>query len=69
MYDMKLISPTTAEKVLKATPKRWPKVLPLITQGDGKPSVAPLSDARPALEVKPVESEFEAIAETAEDLV
>jgi hypothetical protein len=69
MYDMSVISPTTAEKLLKSAPKRWAKVLPLIKQGEGKPSVAPLSDARPALEVKPVESEFEAIAETAEDLV
>jgi hypothetical protein len=69
MYDMSVISPTTAEKLLKSAPKRWAKVLPLIKQGEGKPSVAPLSDARPALEVKPLESEFEAIAETAEDLV
>jgi hypothetical protein len=69
MYDLKLISPTSAEKLLKAAPKRWAKVTPLIKQGEGKPSVAPVSDTRPALEVKPIESEFTAIADTAEDLV
>jgi hypothetical protein len=63
MYDLKLISPTTAEKILKDSPKRWKKVLPLIARSDGKPSVAPVSDKRPALEIKPVESEFTVIAE------
>ena len=67
MYDLKLISPTSAEKLLKAQPKRWSKVAPLITQADGKPSVAPVSDKRPALEIQ-IESEF-AVIEGAEDLV
>lgn len=65
MYDFKLISPTTAEKLLADSPKRWNKVLPLIGQSEGKPSVAPVGDKRPALEIKPVADEFEAI----EDLV
>lgn len=69
MYEEKLISPTSAEKILKASPKRWNRIAPLITQSDGKPSVAPVSDKRPALEVKPVEAEFTAITEGAEDLV
>jgi hypothetical protein len=69
MYDMSVISPTKAEKILKGTPKRWAKVLPLIKQSDGKPSVAPVSDSRPSLEIKPVEAEFTPITETAEDLV
>jgi hypothetical protein len=69
MYEMSVISPTTAEKLLKPTPKRWAKLQPLIKQGDGKPSVAPVSDPRAAFEVKPIESEFSAIAEGAEDLV
>lgn len=59
MYDMKVISPTSAEKVLAESPKRWAKAQELITRADGKPSVAPLSDKRPALEVKPVADEFE----------
>jgi hypothetical protein len=50
MYDFKLISPTTAEKVLKeANPRKWTKLQPLIGRSDGKPSVAPASDKRPAL--------------------
>ena len=52
MYDLKLISPTTAEKLAKAGdigPRQWPKVQALITQSEGKPSVAPESDKRPAL--------------------
>jgi hypothetical protein len=70
MFEMTVISPTTAEKLLKPTPKRWAKLQPLIKQGDGKPSVAPVSDPRAAFEVKPIESEFSAIAdESAEDLV
>jgi hypothetical protein len=71
MYEFKVISPTTAETVLKASPKRWAKVVKLITQSDGKPSVAPISDKRASLEIKPVESEFTVITEPqgAEDLV
>lgn len=51
MYDLKLISPTTAEKRLKSTPRRWGKVAEIITQPPGKPSVAPATDKRPALNV------------------
>jgi hypothetical protein len=65
MYDFKLISPTTAEKLLKESPKRWNRVLPLITQSEGKPSVAPESDKRPALVITPTENDFDNIeAET-----
>lgn len=63
MYEHTLISPTTAEKLLKASPKRWARVAPLISQGEGKPSVAPVSDKRPALEVKAIETEFTVITE------
>lgn len=58
MYDFKLISPTTAEKLLKDTPKRWNRLSEIITQSEGKPSVAPESDKRPSLEIKPVEDDF-----------
>jgi hypothetical protein len=54
MYDFSLISPTTAEKLAKSGaigPRQWPKVETLITQSPGKPSVAPESDKRPALDV------------------
>lgn len=52
-YDLKLISPTKAEKILGEQPKRWAQLEKLITQSDGKPSVAPESDKRPAISVAP----------------
>lgn len=66
MYEFKLISPTTAEKLLKDTPKRWNRVTPFITQSEGKPSVAPESDKRPALVIAPVEDDFTVVAEAAD---
>lgn len=78
MYDFKLISPTTAEKVLKeANPRKWNKLQPLIGRSDGKPSVAPASDKRPALsmaiaeqfEELPAEVEQLAVEDNFDDLV
>lgn len=63
MYSMKVISPTQAEKLLKDNPRRWSSLQELITQRDGSPSVAPMSDKRPALEVKPVADEFEVVGD------
>jgi hypothetical protein len=63
MYDYSLISPTTAEKLLKPAPKRWMRVQSLITRSDGMPSVAPLDDKRPALVIKPVADGFEDISQ------
>ena len=40
-YNLKLISPTQAEKILGEQPKRWAQLEKLITQSEGKPSVAP----------------------------
>lgn len=69
MYTFKLISPTTAEKVLaEASPKRWAKAQALISRSDGKPSVAPASDKRPALVIAPTEDDFD-VVDSAEDLV
>ncbi len=78
MYDLVLISPTSAEKLApkydKAGkvippkegapapvigPRQWPKLKELITQAEGKPHVAPVSDPREALTVKPIADEFE----------
>jgi hypothetical protein len=70
MYDLSLISPTSAEKLHKAGtigPRQWPKLQTLITQGEGKPSVAPESDKRPALVIQATVEEF--ADETVEDLV
>ena len=66
MYEMKVISPTTAEKLAKAETigkRQWPKLQVLITQSDGKPHVAPVSDPRPALDIKPVAEDFENVAD------
>lgn len=62
MYDLSLISPTTAEKLVKAEtigPRQWKKAEALITRAAGKPSVAPVSDKRPALEIAPIDDAFE----------
>lgn len=70
MYDYSVISPTSAEKLAKADiigKRQWPKLQALITQSDGKPSVAPESDKRPALVATPPVDDF--TDETAEGLV
>ncbi|MBC8950226.1 DUF2800 domain-containing protein [Xenorhabdus sp. TS4] len=55
MYSQKLISPTQAEKLLKKdSPRRWAKLEPLIVRADGKPTVVPESDPRPALDINPI---------------
>lgn len=72
MYDFKLISPTTAEKLAKAEvigKRQWPKLQALITQADGGLSVAPESDKRPAVVITPVEDDFADVSNTADDLV
>lgn len=74
MYDFKLISPTAAETLLKVSnPRKWAKVEKLYAQADGKPSVAPASDKRPALNIA-VADAFDVLPEEAmvdnfEDLV
>lgn len=69
MYSLKLITPTAAEKLAKAKtigPRQWPKLQALITQADGKPHVAPDSDPRPALDLKPAADDF--VVESLDDL-
>lgn len=68
MYDIKIISPTTAEKLFKESPRKWDRVRGLITQAQGKPSVAPEDDPRPALVIAP-EADFEDLTQPATDLV
>lgn len=61
MYDYKLASPTSIEKLAKVDeigPRQWTKIQALITQSDGQPSVAPVSDKRPALVTSVDASEF-----------
>lgn len=67
-YDLKLINPTTAEKLAKAGdigPRQWPKAAALITQSEGKAHVAPSSDPRPAIDIRPVVEDFDNVADIA----
>lgn len=62
MYDLSLISPTSAEKLHKAGaigPRQWAKVTGLITQSEGKPHVAPADDPRPAITVAAQAEDFD----------
>jgi hypothetical protein len=68
MYDKKLISPTSAEKVLKEAPRQWAKLQPLITKGEGKPTVVEAGDSRPALVIGAPEDDFQALTNE-EDLI
>lgn len=76
MYDFVLISPTSAEKLVtqvdeKGKPilgaKQWAKLQKLITRSDGKPSVAPASDKRPAWTPPKVENDFETLPDEGDD--
>lgn len=50
MYTFKLKGPAPVEKLLaKDSPTRWKRISKFIHQPEGKPSVAPMSDARPAI--------------------
>lgn len=68
MYDRKVISPTSAEKLLKSTPRKWAKLADLITRSAGAKHVAPASDPRPALNITPVADDFDDVT-SGEDLV
>lgn len=69
MYKQSLQSPTQIEKILKDSPRRWNKVLPLIGKAEGKPTLAPATDKRPALVIN-VANDFDVVEdETVDDLV
>ncbi|AXI82897.1 hypothetical protein AB672_02465 [Xylella taiwanensis] len=62
IYERSLISPTTAEKLHKAGTlgdRQWFLLQDLMTQPDGKPSVVPESDTRPALILQDDASHFQ----------
>lgn len=72
MYDWSLISPTTAEKLHAAgtiKPRQYDKLQDLITRSNGKPSVAPASDKRPALDIGKVEDAFDALDDAGDNLI
>jgi hypothetical protein len=63
-YKKELITPTTAEKLLKkADPEYWKLVAEGITQSDGKPSVAPETDKREEYTPGASADEFEMLIE------
>lgn len=67
MYDYKLASPTSIEKLVKAEeigPRQWTKIQALITQSEGTPSVAPESDKRVALVPSASVSDFDDVTST-----
>lgn len=68
-YEKKLISPTTAESVFESAPKRWKELQAFITRSDGKPSVAPDEDARPAIKGNVDLDAFEVISDQTESYV
>jgi hypothetical protein len=61
-FDVSLISPTTAEKKLKASKTAWADLQPFITQAPGRPSVAPANDPRPPIAMVASAEDFEALA-------
>lgn len=67
LYDRTLISPTTAEKLLGDNKRKWEQISTVITRTDGKPSVAPESDKRPAISVTATAADFAEFAEKEND--
>lgn len=59
IYDYALISPATAEKMLKGEPEQVQAILGLTTRAPGKPSVAPATDKRPALAAAATADDFD----------
>lgn len=55
-WRKELLSPPQAEKLLSKDD--WESLAKLVTQSEGKPSVAPADDKRPQLTITPVEDEF-----------
>ena len=65
MYKYSVLSPTQVEeKLVKCKvlgDRQWEKLKALIGQAPGRPTVVPVSDHRPALDIKPVVEHFEAL--------
>lgn len=63
-YTKKLISPAQADKLLKDQPHALAAIDPLITQAEGKPSVAAESDERPAISGASTADDFAVVGST-----
>ena len=62
-FNVEIISPTQAEKALKGSPEIWKSLQQHITRSEGKPSVAPISDKRPAITAAASPDEFSTVNE------
>lgn len=61
VYDRKVISPTSAEKLMKEGllgPRYWTRLNALISRADGKPAIVPADDPRDAI-VPQIENDFD----------
>lgn len=63
VYNLKLISPTDAEKKLKDKPRTWKKFEELIIKSDGSLKLVHISDKREAVSVAPNSDGFEDISD------
>ena len=71
MYSFTLITPTAAEKFVKAgdlSDRQWKKLEAMIVQKDGSPTVVKDSDKRPAIVVTPVSDDFDNLSDPMSDL-
>lgn len=69
MYSYKVISPAAAAKLLeKTSPRQWKTLQPLITRSEGGPTVAPMADKRPAIELTKAVDMFDVMEAPAIDI-
>ena len=66
LYKRKLLSPADAEKLFRKKPEQWAALKENIVQNKGKPSVAPVTDPRPALALGASADDFELITSDTE---
>ena len=62
MYDKKIISPTSAEKLAKTDKigsTQWGKLQDLIVKPQGSPTIAKADDKRPAIALTAAVDEFD----------
>lgn len=69
IHTMNVISPTEAEKRIKKLrggAKKWSEMEHLVVRSEGKPSVAPVSDKRPAVTLAASAEDFAALVQVEE---
>jgi hypothetical protein len=66
-WKSELVSPTAAETLLKAEPDLWEALQDHITRAEGRLSVAPASDKRPAVDPSAVADDFDNLNNTGDD--